>query len=216
MIKLRDLLDVPKLARTVLILRRQLDHAHLLAASEEARADTAEELKESARRVAASYLTKLRAERAAHRETKIELDALKNKLALARVEFIQEDASLPDVADRGEDARAPSPSDAFREVELLRGELDAAKMQISRIAAMWDVVRATWLKGTLTIDVAERLDRAIAGVPVLAVEPEIEPVHKRGPCMACTARGVPCPFDDEPAPETRPSARAMAQEGAQS
>jgi hypothetical protein len=105
------------LARTVLVLSRQLDHAHILAASEEARADRAEEVLSS--EIEMHGRTR-RAQIAA--ENRIaELEAQTRDWAELSGELAREqpaDDALPSVLDAGE---APIPlvlTDSAREADI--------------------------------------------------------------------------------------------------
>ena len=107
---LHDLADARRLARTVHLLTRQLDHAHLAAASEEARADRAEE------RVA-----ELETQLADWREASGELVA-------------EQAADLPDL-EPADDSGPPSPlpADPYARAEVQAKRADAAERH--RLAA---------------------------------------------------------------------------------
>lgn len=101
--RLNDFLDSRKLARTVRLQAHQLDHLHLLAASEECRADRAEE------RVA-----ELELQLADWREASGELVA-------------EEEAA--DLRDAGEEARSPLPSCTCHEADIQRGRAEQAERE---------------------------------------------------------------------------------------
>lgn len=108
--RIADALDSRRLARTVLVLSRQLDHAHLAGQIEEARADRLEE------RVA-----ELEAETRDWRSLSGELAA-------------EQAADLPDL-EPADDSGPPSPlpADPYARAEIQRGRADAAERH--RLAA---------------------------------------------------------------------------------
>ncbi len=101
--RLNDFTNALTLARTVRLMARQLDHMHLLAASEECRADRAEE------RVA-----ELELQLADWREASGELVA-------------EEEAA--DLRDAGEEARSPLPSCTCHEADIQRGRAEQAERE---------------------------------------------------------------------------------------
>ena len=141
--RLADILDSRRLARTVLVLSRQLDHAHLAGQIEEARADRLEE------RVA-------------------ELEAETRDWSTLSGELVAEQAAadLPDL-EPADDSGPPSPlpADPYARAEIERERADAAERRLAAEAHAAD------LENELATT-SERAARLSARLSVVALERE--------------------------------------------
>lgn len=127
------------LSRTVRILARQLDNAHLLAASEEARADRAE------------------AELATARERIAELENEIRDWLEASGELAAEEEAPLDICDAGEPP-TPLPRDPWAELDIQRGRAEQAERERDTNA------RAAGAHIATINDLRARLDLALSAV----------------------------------------------------
>lgn len=227
--RLADILDSRRLARTVLVLSRQLDHAHLAGQIEEARADRAEE-----------------------RVAELELQLADWREASGELVAEQAAADLPDL-EPADDSGPPSPlpADPYARAEVQARRADAAERHRlaaeahaadleSELATVRAQLQQTERSAGAHLATIERLgqeqnarDNHFAAT-IERLQAQIKEARRAGhvPTVelqipaVLAAESTPyaqwsAEYDarhaaDEPAPETQPSERITATTGAQS
>jgi len=217
--RLNSALDAVKLARTVRIMARQLDHAHLAGRLEEARADRAEERADLEFRRAQAYAESLVSFTDGARTLRDRIAELENQIQdwrEASGELAAEQAAdLPDL-EPADDSGPPSPlpADPYARAEVQAKRADAAERH--RLAAE---AHAADLESELaTVRAQLQQTERAAGAHLATIEglrAQIE--ADRPPRIASRAvryaavMKVSAEIDaDEPARETQPSARLTA------